>query len=972
MITRWKEALVSNFMASSSSSKVNLPPSVEEMLDKICRDQNVDPADYLARKTLSSLDEAHSLDTLQKISNIKIKKSLSCLIMHLVCKDAGSKNENGCSQGRRSPASVSCQYETNSTASSPKRPLGQMTSPQLLALGELEFRKAFLILSYLGKNRLEDVLKKDEIQRMNHLPMACVEEEVWKAFGRHSLCDEDRRNKVDWNSDKTHLYYCHVDPDGSITFKGPYLDKTRTHLQRVLGDDNVLNVRFAEMTSNKAKSANCFGVSNALYYNLGREGIDVGLRRYHFFVFKDGGKEEKKNPTSSSVKCYFVCMDSTASVDEKKPCILFGKSIREARSLFMHVHTVPNMAKYMPRFSLILSKTMKLDIDLDSVHVELIDDIPCRDEEGNIVHIDGERMIHTDGTGFISEDLAVKCPKNVFKGDYSIHGDLERKTLTKEPPLLIQCRLFYKGYAVKGTLLLNKMLRQKTIQIRPSMLKVKRDPELSNVPSFNSLEVVSTSYQPKRSCLSKFLIALLDYGGVPREYFMELLNNALGDAQRIHSNKRSALKVVMKYADMDGYLATKMIGSGIPLDEPFLKSHLSMLLREERKSLKEGKLPVSESYYLMGTADPTGKLNANEVCVILDNGQISGHVLVFKHPGLHFGDIHVLKATYVEDLESFVGNAKYAIFFPTKGPRSIADEIANSDFDGDMYWVSRNQELLRCFKASEPWERCRLKRKVHQCKPTDFSEEELENELFKQFLKNRFSPSYAVGTAADSWLAFMDRLLTFDVCEKEKQCMQENMLELINLYYDALDAPKSGLKIDVSQELKAEQFPHYMKNRRKSYHSTSILGQIYDTVKEFHRNSPSSEEVQLLPCFCQNVPDSCLTMWKKLYCDYRAEMSSAMSTSGESKDSATEVIQRYKQILYEAPEFEESPKRREDIFNEALAIYQICYEYAKDKRVGLCGFAWKVAGSALCSLYMLKQGEDTMVWAQSVVRELFG
>jgi hypothetical protein len=76
-----------------------------------------------------------------------------------------------------------------------------------------------------------------------------------------------------------------------------------------------------------------------------------------------------------------------------------------------------------------------------------------------------------------------------------------------------------------------------------------------------------------------------------------------------------------------------------------------------------------------------------------DNGQISGKVLVYRNPGLHFGDIHVLKATYVKALESFIGNAKYAIFFSCKGPRSVADEIAGGDFDGDMYWVSRNPQV---------------------------------------------------------------------------------------------------------------------------------------------------------------------------------------------------------------------------------------------------------------------------------------
>lgn len=51
-----------------------------------------------------------------------------------------------------------------------------------------------------------------------------------------------------------------------------------------------------------------------------------------------------------------------------------------------------------------------------------------------------------------------------------------------------------------------------------------------------------------------------------------------------------------------------------------------------------------------------------------DCGQISGKVLVYRNPGLHFGDIHVLKATYLGEMENYVGNSKYGIFFPSVGP----------------------------------------------------------------------------------------------------------------------------------------------------------------------------------------------------------------------------------------------------------------------------------------------------------------
>lgn len=88
---------------------------------------------------------------------------------------------------------------------------------------------------------------------------------------------------------------------------------------------------------------------------------------------------------------------------------------------------------------------------------------------------------------------------------------------------------------------------------------------------------------------------------------------------------------------------------------------------------------------------------------VRDNGQISGKVLVYRNPGLHFGDIHILEAVYVKELEEIIGNAKYGIFFSTKGQRSAAAEIANGDFDGDVYWVSRNPQVGIHPKFSFSW-----------------------------------------------------------------------------------------------------------------------------------------------------------------------------------------------------------------------------------------------------------------------------
>ncbi|XP_028554239.1 probable RNA-dependent RNA polymerase 4 isoform X2 [Dendrobium catenatum] len=938
-----------------------LSPSVEELIARICNAQSLSPPDYKARLRLVEVGEAAALRIMTELASQKIRNLSGYIIFKCnnsefaLARNAESiaTQESACCSGPPTPRSAVSRDAAAGEATSPVCAMPQVlyrippsvpkSGNVVKALGHMEFRKAFLILSYCGGKKLENFISEALLDRIKNFPMVLFECEAWKAIGRECIPEHERRKNVDWDSGKPYVYHCHVYSNGEFTFKGPYIQNTGTHLQRVLGDDNILLVKFAEEKDNN--STRSYERLNPFFQKLAEDGIAVGLRHYKFFVFKDGGKEEKKkSPTSSPVKCYFVRTASCWAMDEDKPYILFNKSISEARTIFMHVHTVSSLNKYMLRFSLILSKTIKFDVDLASVNVQVIDDIPCRE--------------------FLDEFKRLDRALNTREYNSSI----------VEPPLLIQFRLFNNGYAVKGTLLINKQLPFRTILFRPSMRKVQTDPDALGIQS-NSLEIVGTSNRPKKTCLSRTLIALLHYGGVPKEYFLELVRSAIDDLRNARFNKRSALRVSLRYGEMDEFLVSRMILCGVPLDEPYLLSRLFVLMKEERKGLIQGKLPVDDCYYLMGTADPTGTLKHNEVCIILDNGQVSGDVLVYKHPGLHFGDIHRLTATYIKDLEDVIGNAKHAIFFSVKGTRSLTDEIANSDLDGDMYWVSRNPQLLACFTPGKPWVRPAPAPMISKTKPTEFSETELERELFQQFLINRFMPSYAISEASNHWMVYMDRLLTLvDDCFEEKKQLEEKMIHLVNLYYNALDAPKSGLKVEVPRDLKADLFPHFM-GRTNSYISKSILGLIHDQVDTVQTEDVPPNAVWLIPCLSEEAREPYSSIWKKHYDDYRCDMATALQGPQEYKDKrANDVIQKYKKLLYGAAEFEESTKKEEDIFNEALAIYQIAYKMAKStSKVSYCSFAWKVAGRALCKLHAQKQEKDaSFLCLRSVLREVLG
>ncbi|ESQ50360.1 hypothetical protein EUTSA_v10001896mg [Eutrema salsugineum] len=976
---------------ASSPSEIPLPGRVETVLRKIYGKHNQPPIKVETRRRLSSISEEQALCTLSKVFNSQyVKGTLDGFIMYFFNSN-GSPSPSSGESPVQSPECGLIVAEMSLDSESPSPKLLKREdkgvskySPQLLALGELEFKKAFLLLSYIpGKSLAEVTITADEIRQLKDLPMVAYEAAVWHRFGQQCCSPKERR-------------VCHVAADGSYRLKGPLMENTGTHLHKVLGDDNVLTVKFADVPGEETYCNDLYST----YKGIAKNGIMVGLRRYQFFVFKDGGKEEKKKDFSTKgVKCYFIRTDSTASIDLQNPYFFSGKSIHEARMHFMHVNTLPSLANYMARFSLILSKTKKLEVDMTGITFQQIDDIHCHDQENNnVLDKHGKPCIHSDGTGYISEDLARMCPTDIFKGKCIGIDNIQSKipnveaqgTCGKEPPLLIQFRMFYDGYAVKGTFLLNKKLPDRTVQVRPSMIKVYNDQTLSNFSTFNSLEVVNTSNPPNRTKLSRNLVALLSYGGVPNDFFLDILRNTLENSKTIFQNKRSALKAALNYGDMDDQNAAQMILVGIPLDEPHLKDHLSILLHTEKNDLKAGRLPVTESYYLMGTVDPTRKLKENEVCVILESGQISGDVLVYMNPGLHFGDIHVLKAKYVKALEEYVQDL-------------WENEIAGGDFDGDMYFISRNPKLLQHFKPSEPWVSSSPPSKTYTgSEPSELSPEMLEEELFKMFLKARFHSRNVVGAAADSWLTIMDLFLTLgDEKVKEKNGRKKKILKAIDVYYDALDAPKKGAKVNLPLDLKLDIFPHYMERKHKrSFKSTSILGLIYDIVVSQNAEEPPpsgtdhlvtmdknsskmfsrlivlivcyNAEIKKLPCFEDElVPEFHMENCRRWYKKYREEMQYAMETD-EKNELANEVNQKYKQELYGAASFEDSKISLEELYLQALALYNISYDYAILKnKVRYCGFVWKVAGPVLCRFYLEKTDEKSMLGSVSVLKEYF-
>jgi len=111
-------------------SHVLLPAAVEALINRICHEQNQLPPDLILRRGLADVGEQQALQILDVIAAQPIRTSLSAFLGYLL--------KNYLTVTPSTPPTLS-----------PTRP--RPPSSALHALGELEFRKAFLLLSYIGR-----------------------------------------------------------------------------------------------------------------------------------------------------------------------------------------------------------------------------------------------------------------------------------------------------------------------------------------------------------------------------------------------------------------------------------------------------------------------------------------------------------------------------------------------------------------------------------------------------------------------------------------------------------------------------------------------------------------------------------------------------------------------------------------------------------------------------------------------------
>ncbi|WOK99134.1 putative RNA-dependent RNA polymerase SHL2 [Canna indica] len=455
-------------------------------------------------------------------------------------------------------------------------------------------------------------------------------------------------------------------------------------------------------------------------------------------------------------------------------------------------------------------------------------EVPPNEVNSDFEDIERNGYVFSDGIGTITPDLALEIA--------------EKLQLTVEKPSAYQIR--YAG--CKGVVAVwpgnGDGIR---LSLRPSMNKFESNHTM--------LEVVSwTRFQA--GFLNRQIVTLLSSLKVPDNVFSRMQDLMILKLDQMLVDTDVAFDVLTTSCAEQGNTAAMMLSAGFkPQSEPHLRAMLLCIRSAQLGDLlSKTRIFVPKGRWLMGCFDELGVLEQGqcfiqastpslENCFVKHGSRFSGTqknrqvivgtVAIAKNPCLHPGDIRILKAVDVPALHHLVD----CLIFPQKGDRPHANEASGSDLDGDLYFVTWDENLLPPDKKSwvpMDYTPAEVKTNPRQVSPQD---------IIDFFLKNMVNEN--LGVICNAHVVHAD-------CS-EYGAMDENCLKLAELAATAVDFPKTGKFVIMPQALKPKTYPDFMgKEDHMSYKSEKILGRLYRKIKDATNDDRPSE----LACTIKELP----------------------------------------------------------------------------------------------------------------------
>lgn len=355
-----------------------------------------------------------------------------------------------------------------------------------------------------------------------------------------------------------------------------------------------------------------------------RGGVTINGEEYRFIGCSSSGLKERT--------CHMF-KGSPANVD---------RTLEECGSF----SSIKSRYKRLKRIGLLFSSATPTQIVVPDDRVVEIRDIET--SGGNF----------TDGCGAINLAVAEQLRKSCRLID------------DKHCPSVFQIR--YQG--CKGVVMIDPKLKEtEQLVIRPSMKKFGpgRKP-------FRELWLCDHSRPYTFGHLNRQFITLLSSLGVKDEMFLHIQTEHFERLQNIQLNPEAAFEMLL--LDNQPELAS------LCMNLESLKKYSSQLSKVRTKfvsKLDKLRLPIAKSRNVFGVCDPTGTLQYGQ-CYFryTEHGNpktLQGKVVVTKNPCYLLGDVRVLTAVNIEELNYLID----CIVFPTQGEQPHPSEIAGSDLDGD-------------------------------------------------------------------------------------------------------------------------------------------------------------------------------------------------------------------------------------------------------------------------------------------------
>lgn len=503
-----------------------------------------------------------------------------------------------------------------------------------------------------------------------------------------------------------------------------------------------------------------------------KDGIVIGEKRFLFLAF-----------SASQLRSNSVWMFAS---NEN----LRAEDIRDWMGSFNKIRSV---SKCAARMGQLFSSSLQT-LEVPPQQVEVIPDIEMT--------TDGENYCFSDGIGKISQGFA---------------RQVAQKCGLNHTPSAFQIR--YGGY--KGVIAVDRYSFRK-LSLRSSMLKFESKNRMLNV----------TKWSEAMPCyLNREIITLLSTLGVEDQVLLAMQDEQLRLLDKMLTHREAALDVLASMGvNETKSIVVRMLRQGF---EPEIEPYLSMILQSHRENQLSDlrsrcRIFVPKGRVLLGCLDETGILDYGQVYIRitmtkteLQSGEqsffqkvdeataiVKGKVVVTKNPCLHPGDIRVLEAVYEFSLQE--RGMVDCILFPLKGVRPHPNECSGGDLDGDLYFVSWDENLIP-FQTVTPMDYIdRRKRIVDH----DVTLEEIQRFFVDYMISD------TLGTISTAHLILADR-------EPDK-ALSPKCLQLATLHSMAVDFAKTGTPAEMPRFLKPREFPDFMERWDKPmYTSQGALGKLF-------------------------------------------------------------------------------------------------------------------------------------------------